>query len=77
MSTRREREEKERKAYRENLNNTVDAIISAGERAGKTYTVYDRMRLLAFYDERNIHDLGVELDRIEELEHKENEKPIE
>ncbi|MCL2372365.1 MAG: hypothetical protein FWC78_03065 [Defluviitaleaceae bacterium] len=68
--TKMEREAKGRAEYRRELENTVDSIIAAGERAGKTYTKYDIMKLLGFHDERGISDygLGAEFDRIQKLE---------
>ena len=68
--TKQEREEKERIEYERRLNSRVNAIIECGKRDGKTYTEYDRMRLLAHQDERNYSDseLMEEFDRIDLLE---------
>ncbi len=70
MATQRERDEKARLIYQQKLNNTVDSIIAAGEKEGKTYTKFDRMRLLVSLDERNISDieLNSEFERIQKLE---------
>ena len=76
MVTKREREDKERLIYSKKLNNTVDSIIAAGEKEGKTYTKFDRMRLLLHLDERNISDneVNAEFERIQKLEDEENGK---
>jgi hypothetical protein len=74
MATKREREDKERFLYQQKLNNTVDSIIAAGEKEGKTYTKFDRMRLLVHQDERTISDteFNSEMERIQKLEDAEN-----
>lgn len=76
MSTRREREEIERAQYRRKLDQLVDAIIARGEQAGRVYTKYDRMRIRAFQDERNISDyeLNAELEGIDEMERRDKQE---
>ena len=66
--------QKRKKHILEKLNNTVNSIIASGESAGKAYTKYDRMRLMAFHDERGFSDfdLNAEFDRIQKLEDEEN-----
>lgn len=76
MTRKQELEQKNRKRYEQTLNNTVEAIISDGERHGMTYTEFDKLRIRAFHDERNFNDIELtkELERIQKLEEASKDK---